>query len=375
MRLCLNMIVRNEMANLERCLGSIAPHIACWAIVDTGSTDGTPEFIRSFFAERGVPGDLLIHEFRNFEEARNVALGWACVSLSDRDYPPPDDYHYLLLADADMELVWDDDQFARGLTAEAYRLEQRTASGITYWNTRLVRRDAYALYHGVTHEYLEVRGNVENLSGAWYRDHASGANRPGKLERDVALLTQAILDQPGDARSWFYLAQSYRDLGRFADAADLYHRRTSLGGWEEEAWYARLQFARCLLALGDEANFLRESLYAFNQRPWRAEPIYDIAKYYRERGLNDVAMTFSEGMLGVQRPSDDLLFVEDYAYAAGFREEYSICAYYSRDPARRARGYEVCRDLAHDMTVPVATRALALSNLRHYQKLGFGEAA
>jgi hypothetical protein len=28
--LCLNMIVRNEMANLERCLGAVADHVTCW---------------------------------------------------------------------------------------------------------------------------------------------------------------------------------------------------------------------------------------------------------------------------------------------------------------------------------------------------------
>ena len=33
--LCLNMIVRNETANLERCLGAVADHIACWVIGDS----------------------------------------------------------------------------------------------------------------------------------------------------------------------------------------------------------------------------------------------------------------------------------------------------------------------------------------------------
>ena len=37
------MIVKNEMADLERCLGAVAPYIACWVIGDTGSTDGTQD--------------------------------------------------------------------------------------------------------------------------------------------------------------------------------------------------------------------------------------------------------------------------------------------------------------------------------------------
>jgi len=44
-RLCLNMIVKNEMANLGRCLAALADHIGCWVIGDTGSSDGTQDFI------------------------------------------------------------------------------------------------------------------------------------------------------------------------------------------------------------------------------------------------------------------------------------------------------------------------------------------
>jgi glycosyltransferase involved in cell wall biosynthesis len=57
-RLCLNMIVKNETANLPRCLGAFAPWVPSWVICDTGSTDGTQAFIKSFFAERGIPGEL-----------------------------------------------------------------------------------------------------------------------------------------------------------------------------------------------------------------------------------------------------------------------------------------------------------------------------
>src|SRR5215204_3703163 len=79
--LCLNMIVKNEMANLERCLSAVADHIACWVIGDTGSTDGTQDFIISFFAARGLPGELHSFPFENFAQARNVALSHADVSL------------------------------------------------------------------------------------------------------------------------------------------------------------------------------------------------------------------------------------------------------------------------------------------------------
>ena len=163
--LCLNMIVRNEMANLERCLSAVAPHIDCWVIGDTGSSDGTQDYIRSFFARRSIPGELHSFPFENFEQARNAALNHA------RDTTLP--YAYLLLADADMEFVVDDPAFAGTLTAPGYRLIQKADSGLTYWNTRLLRRGAGARYVGVTHEYVDVPGGVEpTRAGAVARSRA-----------------------------------------------------------------------------------------------------------------------------------------------------------------------------------------------------------
>src|SRR6266404_4423011 len=98
-RLCLNMIVKNEAARIERCLKSVAPYISCYAITDTGSTDGTEDLIWSFFQSRRIIGKIDHAPFVNFEQARNVALDNARNSDLAFDY--------LLLIDADMELILD----------------------------------------------------------------------------------------------------------------------------------------------------------------------------------------------------------------------------------------------------------------------------
>jgi FkbM family methyltransferase len=356
--ICLNMIVRNETANLARCLDALVDHIDCWIIGDTGSSDGTQDFITSFFAARKKPGELHSFPFGNFEQARNAAL--------DRARASPLGFDYLLFADADMELVVEDRGFRDRLDAPGYSLLQRAGSGLAYWNTRLLHRKAGGRYRGVTHEYLDVAAGVKELRGAWYKDHADGSNRADKFERDIRLLTEALEQEPDNRRHWFYLAQSYRDAGRTTEAAQAYAKRAEMGGWDEEAWNARLQEARCLHGLGDDAGFVRAALTAFNQRPQRAEPLYDLSRYYREKGMNDASALFSEAGLAIKRPEHDILFLEENVYATGLVEEYSIAANYARDPARKDRGFAACNWLAINRSVPGGTGELARSNMFFY---------
>src|SRR5215471_20256184 len=110
--LCLNMIVKNEALNIERCLIAVAPVISAWVICDTGSTDDTPAIVERFFRERRIPGEIHRFPFVNFEQSRNEALERARAS--------PLAFDYLLFADADMELVVDDVGFRANLSAECY---------------------------------------------------------------------------------------------------------------------------------------------------------------------------------------------------------------------------------------------------------------
>ena len=356
--ICLNMIVRNESRIILRCLRAVADHIACWVIGDTGSTDGTQEIIRRFFAERSIPGELHEFPFIDFSQARNEAL--------DRARASPLDFDYLMFVDADMEFVTRDLQFRRGLTHTCYNMLQN--SGISYYNNRLLRRDAPGRYVGATHEYLKVPNRTERLSSAWFIDHANGSNRREKIERDLRLLRQSLETDPENHRSWFYLAQTYRDGHMLPEAIDAFRKRAELGGWEEEAFQARWQLARCLLKSGEENEFLRAAMEAYNFRPQRAEPLYDLAKFWRERKCYDMACTFAEMGLATPWPDRDVLFVEDHIYSVGFAHEYSICGYYSHQPRHRERGEELCDWLSMRRDVPRDTRDLARHNAGYYAR-------
>lgn len=353
MQLCLNMIVKNEAARIERALASAAPHISKYVILDTGSTDGTPELIRTFFGKRAIPGQVVKGTFKNFEQARNDALQ-AARTIGGWDY--------LLLMDADMELVVDDRAAFQGLDGASYDMMQR-AGTLVYANRRLLSATATGGYRGVTHEYLDVP-SVGTIKGAHFIDHADGSNRVDKFKRDIDMLIADLLKDPTNERSWFYLAQSYRDAGDYPRAAAAYKKRASLGGFEEEAWNAQVNYGCALRNMGDIGGFVAQTLTAYNRRPQRAEPLYDLAKFYREAGNNAVALIFAEAGMKVPFPKDDQLFVDEFTYTSGLMTEFSIAAYY--DPKRRAEGFKVCDELAISPAVHPHARDMARGNLIHY---------
>ena len=354
-RLCLNMIVRDEARTIERCLRAARPVIDHWVICDTGSRDDTPAIIRRFFEREGLPGELHHFRFETFEQARNRALEAARAS--------PGAFDYLLLQDADMELRLGGEGSGQ-LAAPAYLMQQRTP-GLSYWSPRLLRRAAAARYRGVTHEYLEVEG-CQRLAGAWFLDHADGGTRDEKLPRDIALLEARLAAQPDDVRALYYLAQSYKDAGHLEQAAELFARRVAAGGWPEEVWHARLQEARCRLALGDEAGFLAAALAAYELRPTRAEPLYELARFHRERAQYRTALLYALPALALRPPQEDLLFLEDEVYDFRRHEEVAIAGYYSADPAVRQLAHDNCEGMALKPSLPAEARDLARGNLRFY---------
>ncbi|NDD29551.1 MAG: hypothetical protein EB084_14930 [Proteobacteria bacterium] len=359
MKLCLNMIVRNESAIIERCLRSTLPHVACYVICDTGSTDDTLARVRGVFDEAGIAGEIHEYAFIDFAQARNEAL--------ERCRRSPLAFDAMLFIDADMELVVTDSQWRETLNAEAYLVRQTTQGGFTYWNIRILKRTLDARYVGATHEYLAVDTERTRLEGAHMFDHSCGSSHAVKHERDLDLLRRAHEQNPTDTRTLFYLGQTLREMGRHAEAIATYEQRISLGGWDQEMWYSRYMVAFCHLALNDRARFMMSCLEAYDMRPTRAEPLYALADHHRLNGRHETCAMLAEVGLGMAIP-DDLLFVDESVYRTGFKMLMSISGWYSSLPERKARGRMFNAELMLARNAPTDRRQLARANWRWYAR-------
>ena len=303
------MIVRNEEPIVERCLESVAGLIDAWVICDTGSHDRTPELIRSALAD--VPGELHEVDWVDFGHNRTQLMEIAQGAAD-----------YLLLIDADMTVHHGAER--PSLDADAYML--RELGSLDFGVFRLVRGDRRWWYEGSTHECIATDGRFSQaeLADIQIRHHGDGTGRDQKLLRDVGLLKRDMARSPDNPRPVFYLAQTYRDLGWHQLAARYYRRRVEMGGWDEEVFYANLQEGILRARLEDDSA-PAVLLEAWERRPGRAEPLYELARFHRQRGDLAVAHMFASRGLDVPYP-EDVLFIHRWVYEWGMRLERAQAA-------------------------------------------------
>ena len=94
----LSIIIKNESKIILKMLNNVYSLLDYYVVVDTGSSDGTQDIIKSFFEEKGIPGEIIQHKWKNIGDARNVALN-ATIGKVD----------YGFWIDPDDELIFSDD--------------------------------------------------------------------------------------------------------------------------------------------------------------------------------------------------------------------------------------------------------------------------
>ena len=345
------MIVRDEAHVVCEALTSVASYIDYWVIVDTGSTDDTIAVIETFFRERGIAGELHQRPWVNFGVNRSEAL-LLCNGKCD----------YVWVIDADDLLVGAFD--LSELTKDSYLL--RFGSDFSYWRPQIFRVASDWKYEGVLHEYPRCakadvsEGRIEGAYHIESRRLGSRSRAPDKYRRDAQTLEAALQTDPDNTRYVFYLAQSYRDAGDQIAALAAYTRRAMMGGWDEEVFYSLLQCARCLEAL-DAAweQALAAYLRCWQFRPSRAEPLYWLAKHYREHGEYELGALFARRAAAIALPEQDRLFIAADVYAWRVKDELSICEYFVGNVAE---SFELYTQLLECADLPESERERVLLN-------------
>jgi len=313
-------MIRNEEKILLRCLEAVADLVDAFCICDTGSTDTSCAIAAEFLKTHD--GCLTYEPWRDFGYNRSISFKNAQTYLKKTGWDIPVTYGILL--DADMLFVQGNLK-TTPLDHEGYTVIQK-AGALEYPNTRLVRMDHDWTCRGVTHEYWDGPTISLPKSVCYIDDRNDGGCKFDKFERDVRLLEKGLKDEPGNGRYMFYLAQTYNGVGKLKECITMYKKRIAIGGWEEELWYSHYMIGKSWLALKDIPKFEAWMLKAHERRPSRAEPMYQLARYFRENSQHYKAYHYTK--IGLTIPmTTDSLFVETDAYT-GFEYEATILLYY-----------------------------------------------
>lgn len=315
--LSLVMIVKNEALNIEALIDSVRGVVDCYTILDTGSTDGTQERIRSAFGS--TPGRVLSEPFVDFGATRNRAL-----DLAD----PTAVFHLMLSGDEvllggeTLRLFCEAHRDDRGPEHEAYML--RMIWGDTSFDLpRLTRAGGLWRYAGSTHEVLLRSGAsppINRVDGAAVRHDVVSRDQARKRltwERDIELLTADLKADPDNARATFYLARTYDDLGQPNLAHRWFRRRIELGGWHEEVYESLFRLACTARVIGESWPLVQQMfLDAHAHSPHRTEPLLELAAHWYEAGVGPLAHLFAQRAAALPFPAGDRLFVQQSAYGA-----------------------------------------------------------
>lgn len=299
----LTMIVRNEAASIRGVLEAVKPVVDRFTIVDTGSTDGTPEIARQVMGD--LPGEVLelplisvahtrgwegFEDFCDFAANRNRCRG------IDAGAAEP----------AEFQLILSGDEYPREGAKLREQLEENRDSKIDCFfigvfvadsvdnamnlQPRILRTNSLWNYKGELHEY-PAHPDLQALTTAVHAariDHIvsdSEARFRNIEERHIPLLQRMLEEDPNDVRALIFLAQSYEALLPFCEdpeekqafaceAVDLYRRRLELSsGTEAERLHVEMHQLDTASVSG---QFTDKQLYAWavmlcDQNPRRPE--------------------------------------------------------------------------------------------------------
>lgn len=212
---------KNESRVMRRMLESCAPYIDFWVIQNNGSTDGTDQIVRDFFAENPVPGVLY-----DVEEGW-VGFGWNRDHLLKTCQSIEHGCDWILKMDCDEVLEVDEDfdwTMLDDTTIQAFHIPAVSGTSIYHrawmWNARLPWR----FNHDTCHETIYCE-NPEIGSAFVAKDlppsfRQVGYNEgqswsvPTKFMSDALILEEKMLREGTmltDLYHFWYIGKSYSD--------------------------------------------------------------------------------------------------------------------------------------------------------------------
>jgi glycosyltransferase involved in cell wall biosynthesis/predicted O-methyltransferase YrrM len=336
--ICMISMFKNEAKGIRRMLESVWRHIDFYVFQDNGSTDGTPDIVREFFADKNIPG--FIYEV----EEGWVGFGWNRDHLLQTTLCNDHGCDWIMKMDCDEYLEVDDDfdwSYFYNTSTESFHVAAVNPGCIYYrawiWNAKL----PWKFQHDPAHEiiYLEDKGDnfkrvnlprglrmIGTNDGESYTVRTKYISDALKLEekmiREETMLT--------DTYHFWYIAKSYQDcyggnfypLGeahskefarRFIFYFEQYLKHVNAQGIHEMSYFASFSIGLGYKYLGDYEKAINWFNDAEKYCSIRNEHIVYLAQTYDELGQYEKMLEQTKRLVDVERklPFPDYYFLID----------------------------------------------------------------
>ncbi|MCP4634276.1 MAG: tetratricopeptide repeat protein [candidate division Zixibacteria bacterium] len=283
------MIVKDEEENLPRCLESVKDVVDQIVVVDTGSSDKTPEIAKQYGAE------VYFHPWKNsFSEARNNSIKYATGD-------------WIIYLDADEELFNEDKELLRSTAfntkctiaiLQIFNPLQGELEGYLQY-TRMWRNFLGFRFEGIVHNQLICDGPAvaSNVRIRHYGYGFESEKMNKKYERSKKLLEKQIDENPDNAFALFNLAQIHRSKKEHDAAIENALKTVSLLSPDDKSslhiyLMALDQLSSTYFFMGEFDKSIEYGLKAINRKKDYFDPMMSVASAYMAKKDNENALKY-----------------------------------------------------------------------------------
>lgn len=318
------LIVKNESGQIGACLQSIRPHVTEIVVVDTGSTDDTPNIVKKFADKFEVFTEC------NDDQGRIASFAQARQRSFDLATQP-----WVMWIDGDdevrgaenLEKIIKECDSKRGnqptLVMFPYEYSHDEKGNVTcyHYRERIVTPKEAFKWTGPVHEVLvPERPNTwmsqnDNVTIVHRRRESGKVIESGRNLRILKAHYAKVGES--DIRQLYYLGLEYANNGDVESSIKFHKRYVELSGWDDEKFLACLEIAKHYQNRGDYTNAIEWALKALTVREGWAEAYFSLARsyyYLAQRGGSDERRNWEKSVyfarLGLQLPpTKTILFV------------------------------------------------------------------
>ena len=199
MRISANIICKNEIENISKCINSVLDYVYEVIVVDTGSTDGTFEYLQHL--EKTNNKVRVYHKEwnNNFSDMRNYAL-----ELSDGDY--------ILLIDGDMVLT--NFEFNEGADYYICTVKVQGDENVFSLPITMFFRNNGVKFYGARHatierDMLRIGGSTVKANITFSHPKIEASEIRLKMINNLDVHLKQLVSEPDNTRVYYDLCRTY----------------------------------------------------------------------------------------------------------------------------------------------------------------------